>query len=115
MQVVSTVKNGTSATADLNALTQGTNAVAQPMTVPVASVVKSGIYVEDYLDGATPQTYAAPSADLRALAARFAVGNTANFSDNGFHGQIAEILIYNRALSDAERAQVEAELIAKYY
>lgn len=68
--------------------------------VSILSVVKSRIYAADYVDGAVQRTYSAPSADLRALAARFAVGNTVNFSDNGFHGQIAEILIYNRALSE---------------
>lgn len=44
----------------------------------------------------------------------FSVGTGAPDSTKGFYGDIGEILIYDRALSDAERADVETYFAAKW-
>lgn len=52
-----------------------------------------------------------PSGHLRTR-----IGSNANgAADQFFNGQIAEIRIYNRALSDAERLADETELLDKYF
>ena len=44
----------------------------------------------------------------------FAVGGTATLPDNGWHGLISEVLVYNRALDPAERNAVGSYLARKY-
>lgn len=50
-------------------------------------------------------------------AGAFAVGNRAtstNYNGDGFNGDIQEVVIYNRALSDTEKAGVESYLSQRY-
>lgn len=42
------------------------------------------------------------------------LGYDRGYADRGWQGDIAEVIVYNRVLSDAERAQVEDYLFAKY-
>jgi hypothetical protein len=44
----------------------------------------------------------------------FTVGGSENYPDNGWHGLIAEILVYNRDLKSDERRQVGLYLAEKY-
>jgi PKD repeat protein len=44
----------------------------------------------------------------------FTVGNNGPTPSQGFYGDIGEILIYDRALSDTERANVETYLLSKW-
>ncbi len=80
--------------------------------VQVLSEVKSGTAAASYLNGASTGTSAVP-AGMAQTPAVLAMGNAA-YPYYGFTGQIAEVLIYNRALSDSERQQIEAQLTAKY-
>jgi hypothetical protein len=80
--------------------------------IQVLSVVKNGATALSYLNGTTQGTATVPSTLLAPVAA-LAVGNRAS-GNYGYAGQIAEVLVYNRALSDTERQQIEAALTAKY-
>ena len=78
----------------------------------VLTVVKSGTNAASYLNGTAQGTTTVPAAMLDPVAA-LAVGNRAS-GNYGYNGKIAEVLVYNRALSDTERQSVEAALTAKY-
>jgi hypothetical protein len=78
----------------------------------VISVVKSGATASGYLNGTSQGTTTVPAAMLTPVAA-LAVGNRAS-GNYGYNGQIAEVLVYNRALTNAERTQIETALQAKY-
>jgi hypothetical protein len=78
----------------------------------VISVVKNGASAAGYLNGASQGTTSVPAAMLDPIAA-LAVGNRASGA-YGYSGQVAEVLVYNRALSDAERTSIESALEAKY-
>lgn len=78
----------------------------------VVSFVKGGLRQNAYRDGVLHGTDATEMAML-PTASRIGVG-AANSDQKYYSGQIAEILVYNRALSDAERVQVEAAMISRY-
>jgi hypothetical protein len=80
--------------------------------VQVLSVVKSGTVATGYLNGTAQGTSTVAAAMWDPVAA-LAVGSRASGS-YGFTGQIAEVLVYNRALTDPERAQLETALTTKY-
>lgn len=66
-----------------------------------------------YLNGQSPQisSYSlAPAATTNVLT----VGGRANGSSESLRGDMAEVIIYNRALSDSDRTKVEAYLSQKY-
>ncbi len=80
----------------------------------VLDIVKSGLTVNGYVNGTLEDSATfswASTANFQTGPQTWTIGgeHTANFN-----GQIAEVLFYNRALSDAEREQVEAALMAKY-
>jgi hypothetical protein len=86
---------------------------APPMNTTVGqpallTVVKGGLNVQSYRDGIW-QTTSAGIASLTQAPAYVAVGS------RGYQGQIAEVLVYNRALTDTERQSIEAALTAKYF
>ncbi|MFA6288985.1 MAG: LamG-like jellyroll fold domain-containing protein [Opitutaceae bacterium] len=81
--------------------------------VQVLSAVKNGTSATDYVNGAVGETLTV-EAGMELPVTQFGVGNMPLSPSRGFHGEIAEILIYNRALGDAERQSVEAALAAKY-
>jgi len=76
--------------------------------VNVLSVVKNGTSAASYLNGLSQGASTVPAAMLTPTTA-LAVGNRAS-GNCGYNGQIAEILVYNRALSDDERLAIEAAL-----
>lgn len=78
----------------------------------VLSVVKNGTAATSYVNGSL-QGSATVSQSLYAPAAPLALGNRAS-ALYGFTGQLTEVLIYNRALSDTERQQIETGLLARY-
>jgi phage tail tube protein FII len=80
--------------------------------VQVLAMVKDGVVASSYLDGSMQGTGLVP-AQMAMLPAKVAVGNAA-YPYYAFNGQIAEVLVYNRALSAAERGQIEAALKTKY-
>ncbi|MDI1248811.1 MAG: hypothetical protein PSV13_08110 [Lacunisphaera sp.] len=82
--------------------------------VQILSGVKSGASASSYLNGVSQGTSSDGPADIASPALNLVVGNRSMIGGSGFNGQIAEILVYNRALTPAERAQVEAALMAKY-
>jgi hypothetical protein len=81
-------------------------------TVQMLSVVKAGASASSYLNGGVIGPVAVP-AGLWNSPQHLVLGNR-NFPSAGFQGQIMEVLIYNRALTDAERQQIETTLESKY-
>jgi len=92
-----------------NGRVDATSGVAQVWS----AVGESGVSVRSYLNGQLQGSDLNGTFDPFGPIGVLAVGALSN-TTNLFHGQVAEILIYNRALSDAERGQIEEELIAKY-
>jgi Concanavalin A-like lectin/glucanases superfamily/Fibronectin type III domain len=73
-----------------------------------ASGTNSNVYVNGALAASGTIAGSAP-----AFTGALAVGNVIQYP-NAYNGQIAEVLVYNRALTDAERQSIEAALKAKY-
>ena len=90
----------------------GPTANTSASQVQIVSVVKNGTTAAAYLNGASQGSGTVPATMLSPTAA-LAVGNRAS-GLYGFNGQVAEVLVYNRALSDTERASIETTLSAKY-
>ncbi len=74
--------------------------------------VKSGQTLTGYLNGVLQSTGGVDSA-LAAQLAPVVLGGRW-LGSNYYNGQIAEVLVYNRALSATERAQIETALGQKY-
>jgi uncharacterized repeat protein (TIGR03803 family) len=87
------------------------NTTAWP--VQILSMTKGGTSASSYVNGAWVGTSVVPAA-LKPAVSQLALGNAVGELYYGFNGQIAEVLVYNRALSDAERQQVESQLETKY-
>lgn len=81
-------------------------------TVQVIAITKSGASATAYLNGVAQETGSAPATIFTPTAA-LAVGNRVSASD-GFTGQIAEVLVYNRALSSTELQQLETQFTTRY-
>jgi len=90
----------------------GPAAVATAGLPQIISEVKSGTSASAYVNGVLSGTTTVP-ATIAAAPATLAMGNGANPSF-GFAGQIAELLVYNRALSNSERQSIEAGLTTLY-
>ena len=90
----------------------GPSVNAAAARVQVLTALKDGTIAKAWLNGALQGTSTVP-AGLTPRLAQLAVGN-ATAPYYGFHGQIAEILVYNRALTNTERQAVEAALTTKY-
>ena len=84
------------------------------VTVGAATLIDSsrkGNYVDSYLDGLHQD---GKHTSLEAeLATQFKIGHMFNLA-NRFKGEIAEVRVYNKALSDAERNIVANHLAARY-
>lgn len=80
--------------------------------VQVLSVVKNGATDTSYLDGVAQGSATVPSA-LKQLVVPLMLGARAG-TGSSFDGQIAEVLVYNRALTATERQSVEAALASRY-
>jgi hypothetical protein len=74
--------------------------------------VKSGSTERLYVGGTLVQTV---TGKLAAIANTQSAGKIGHgYNNSYFAGDIAEVLVYNRALTDTERAQLEQHLKAKY-
>lgn len=68
-----------------------------------------------WIDGASQAIQAGSSAGVPAVAAApFAVGRFASDADEFWSGDVAEVAVYDSALSDADRRKVESHLGTKY-
>jgi hypothetical protein len=74
--------------------------------------INAGTQLAYFVDGVSRAT-AAYTAPNPSTLDRIAIGQTTQ-AGSSFNGDIAELIIYNRALSDAEREQVEDYLMAKF-
>ena len=83
-----------------------------PGQVQIYTVVKSGTSSLDYLNGAA-QLSGTSGTGLYQTTDYLVIGNQLA-PHNAFNGQIAEILVYNRALTNTERQSVEAALTTAY-
>lgn len=79
----------------------------------ILSEVKSGATATAYLNGVAIGSDAV-AATIATTTGQLTMGNAAPSFNLGFDGQIAELLVYNRALSDTERQSIEAALTSKY-
>ncbi|HWA27858.1 MAG TPA: LamG-like jellyroll fold domain-containing protein [Lacunisphaera sp.] len=77
----------------------------------ISVVLRTGTDVKGYLNGVLQTTESDSSEGIRNLPSVLQLGN---LDGDGYHGQLAEILVYDRALTDTERADVEAALTARY-
>jgi len=87
--------------------------LASGQGMQVLSLVKNGTVATDFLNGVPQGTGTAPASILTPIAS-VALGNAVG-GGYGYDGQVAEILVYNRALSDTERQSIESALTAKYF
>jgi len=71
-----------------------------------------------YVNGVQTATYNEPEGDINITNGSLQIGGYNKSFNNGggelFNGQIAEIIMYNRAVTTPERQQVEAYLNSKY-
>ncbi|MDO8544176.1 MAG: LamG-like jellyroll fold domain-containing protein [Opitutaceae bacterium] len=100
-------------------LSNGWEGLSPTVTVPAGAVqyltmIKSGATQSGFLNG--EQKFAASISSQMSInpPRSVAVGNFAAAGGRAFNGDIAELLIYNRALAPAERSQVETALAQKY-
>ncbi|MEM1059739.1 MAG: chitobiase/beta-hexosaminidase C-terminal domain-containing protein, partial [Verrucomicrobiota bacterium] len=68
---------------------------------------------ESWVDGSLQGTADLPVTDVSDTAVNLHLGCMGNVSDY-FYGRIAEVLIYNRAVSDQEIQSIQASLAARY-
>ena len=85
---------------------------ATPERVQVISAVKSGATSSGYLNGAFTETRTMP-AQIASPIGTMALGNGSS-PYYGYNGEIAEVLVYSRALTETERRLVEQQLMSKY-
>jgi hypothetical protein len=78
----------------------------------LTAAIKDGTNESLYVNGTL---VLAQSGKLAAISGTQSTGELgAGYNNTYFAGDIAEVLVYNRALSDPERQQVEQYLLAKY-
>jgi YD repeat-containing protein len=87
-------------------------AIATAGQVQILGAVKNATNATIYLNGALQGSGTVP-ATMGPVFSPMAIGDN-DLPRRGYAGQIAEVLVYNRALSDTERQQIEAALTAKY-
>ncbi len=78
----------------------------------VVSAIKAGSDASGWINGQSVGSSTVPVAVTNSIGI-FALGNGSD-PYYGYRGQIAEVLVYNRALGATEREQVEATLLARY-
>lgn len=102
--------------ADLNiggsTTTTSTATVTTVNTPQLLTATYDGVARKAYLGGVLKANTTASGSLTYGTVASFTVGS--HLATNYLNGDIAEILVYNRALSDAERQDVEAYVYAKY-
>jgi hypothetical protein len=81
----------------------------------INSIVRNGASVNAYLNGFQYATNTTVASTVNSGVARLGIGaNTYNNGAQPYKGYICEIIIYNRALSDTERYQVQNYLANKW-
>ncbi len=75
--------------------------------------VEGSVLADFQVDGA-PEGSASMGSDIHAPWDRYLVGSTQPSTNERFDGQVAELLLWGRALSDCERDDVVATLGARY-
>lgn len=83
--------------------------MGQPMLLDAA---RAGNTVDTYLDGVHKDGKQAPGTDNNAASAKFMIGKMVDVGT--LQGDIAEVRIYSRALSDVERNIMANHLAARY-
>lgn len=83
------------------------------LAMHVLSFVKGGTTQTSYRNG-VQQATATVEATMNKPTAIFAVGGASVTAGTSFNGWVAEILVYNRALTSTERQQVENAILTKY-
>lgn len=78
----------------------------------ITTAVKSGTAESVYVDGQLRQSWTSASSTLSGISDAGTIGFGAN---KGFAGDIAEILVYNRAVTASERQAIEGNLTGKYF
>ncbi|HSH93314.1 MAG TPA: chitobiase/beta-hexosaminidase C-terminal domain-containing protein [Roseimicrobium sp.] len=102
--------------ADLNiggtATTTSSATVTTVGTPYLLAATYDGVARKVYLGGVLKSNAAVSGSLAYGTVASFTVGN--HLGTNYLNGDIAEVLVYNRALSDSERQDVEVYIYAKY-
>ncbi len=83
------------------------------IAVTVGKLGEQGQYLATYADGHRQLRSETPDARVPVLFQNPTIG-TNNLGETQFNGLIGEVLIYDHALTDTERAQTEAYLAEKY-
>jgi hypothetical protein len=79
----------------------------------LTTCVKDGAVESLYLQGVLAERFTGKAPAIKGTQPLLHLG--AGARDTGFPGDIAEVLVYTRALSDAERQRLERALIGKYF
>jgi hypothetical protein len=82
--------------------------------VQLLAITKAAGQQTGYVNGEQRFTAAVPTLLAGNPPRAFCIGSFGANAERYFSGDVAEILVYNRALSSLERAQIEAALMAKY-
>ena len=77
----------------------------------LSTAIKDGTLERLFVQGQEVYRRNAPNAKLKGISSAGRVGRGNKY----FAGSVAEVLVYARALSDSERAAVEAYLMSKYF
>ncbi len=81
------------------------------LTVTVS--VKDGPVESLYLQGVLAERFTGKAGAIKGTLPALQIGSGA--LGKGFPGDIAEVLVYTRALSDADRQRLDRALIGKYF
>jgi hypothetical protein len=91
-------------------------AFARPVSIgaglSITTAVKNGTTESLFVNGSKVLTQSGKYSTINSIAGTGTLGR--GYNSTYFAGDIAEVLVYRRALSDAERAQIESYLISKY-
>ena len=98
------------------AVDEETTMLAQGEQSIITSRWVRGEKLEHYLNGSIEGDYSqSDEPDEQDLEAEVSVGRSTAGVDLPFEGEIAEILVYDRALDDGERSKLESYLHAKWF
>lgn len=108
------IGDGTNGARALSGAVLADNTFYYADTVYTAGSVSPIMYINGNIQTiTTPNTGVAPTTNVGADSP-FSIGRWGNYNAEYFKGDLAEIIIYNRALSESERKRVEGYLKAKY-
>ncbi len=99
-------------TTQTNNLPAFTRPVSIGSGLSITTAVKNGTTESLFINGSNVLTQSGKYSTINGIAGTGTLGR--GYNSTYFAGDIAEVLVYRRALSDAERAQIESYLISKY-